>query len=412
MLPPNVIIPFDGLNSAIPSGWTRDTRFDGRFPKGASSGIGDTGGSATHTHTSPAHSHTLPSHTHTGTTGAPTGGSMWAGSGSGNAIIGHVHTYTTGGSSGGTTNTTAVTYDTVSNDPPYYEVIFITTTSYKMIPQNGIVLRQSSRAGLTYHTASQNKYLKGASGGADAGASGGSTTNVHNITHTHTVNNHSHSGGSTGNATQQVNRTSTSSGAAVPAAHTHTFTVTNNSAPINSYSGSLTTTETVEPLHTKIRHYYANGGSALVGAGDIVMTTQASNPTGWITCDGNNGTPNLVDYYIKNVDADPSTGGSNTHTHAAQSHQHTSSSHVHSVSFGTYSSPLHQENTGGGSPMDTRDAHSHASANSDAATPMYDAANTTADSANNEPLYIKVRFIMATNAALGGGSASVIDHFI
>ena len=43
--------------------------------------------------------------------------------------------------------------------------------------------------------------------------------------------------------------------------------------------------------------------------------TISNIPTGWVICDGNNGTPNLTDKFIKASSTAGSTGGSNTHTH-------------------------------------------------------------------------------------------------
>lgn len=58
-------------------------------------------------------------------------------------------------------------------------------------------------------------------------------------------------------------------------------------------------------------------------AGMIVMWsgTIASIPSGWVICDGNNGTPNLLAKFVKGVATAATnpgaTGGSTTHTHAA-----------------------------------------------------------------------------------------------
>ena len=53
--------------------------------------------------------------------------------------------------------------------------------------------------------------------------------------------------------------------------------------------------------------------------------TLATIPTGWALCDGNNGTPNLIDRFILSVDTgeDPGlTGGTTTHSHSVSSHTH------------------------------------------------------------------------------------------
>jgi hypothetical protein len=62
----------------------------------------------------------------------------------------------------------------------------------------------------------------------------------------------------------------------------------------------------------------------------------ANIPTGWVLCDGQNGTPDLRDRFIVGATGDPgATGGASSHTHAAHSgvinHTHpvTDPGHVH-----------------------------------------------------------------------------------
>lgn len=60
-----------------------------------------------------------------------------------------------------------------------------------------------------------------------------------------------------------------------------------------------------------------HGGS--LPAGLIVMWggLVANIPSGWVLCDGNNGTPNLTDRFVKGTSGNPgATGGAATHTHA------------------------------------------------------------------------------------------------
>ena len=58
-------------------------------------------------------------------------------------------------------------------------------------------------------------------------------------------------------------------------------------------------------------------------AGMIVMWagTIATIPSGWVICDGNNGTPNLLARFVKGVATAATnpgtTGGATTHTHAS-----------------------------------------------------------------------------------------------
>jgi microcystin-dependent protein len=70
--------------------------------------------------------------------------------------------------------------------------------------------------------------------------------------------------------------------------------------------------------------------------GSIIMWSGTSIPTGWALCDGNNGTPNLLNKFIRGTDLDGvgATGGSDdavvvSHGHsftgtAMGTHKHTS----------------------------------------------------------------------------------------
>ena len=64
-------------------------------------------------------------------------------------------------------------------------------------------------------------------------------------------------------------------------------------------------------------------------AGVIVLWSGAISaiPSGWVICDGNNGTPDLTDRFVIHADADSGgtrdvgdTGGAHTHTHGAGSY--------------------------------------------------------------------------------------------
>jgi len=58
-----------------------------------------------------------------------------------------------------------------------------------------------------------------------------------------------------------------------------------------------------------------SGGGAPMGMIAMWSGTISNIPTGWVICDGNNGTPNLTDKFIKASSTAGSTGGSNTHSH-------------------------------------------------------------------------------------------------
>lgn len=410
----DIIIPFYGNHADIPSGWSRYTALDDKFPKASGAESAEaTGGASTHSHTSTAHSHSINSHTHSFTTGASTGGTGSTADGNDGADKNHTHSGTSGAPIGGTTNTTAVTYGSVSNNPPYVEVIFI-KSSQKVVPNNGLLLwdQASAPSNSNYKVADgnnstvnlNNKYLKGAATSGNAGATGGSTTNTHDISHTHTTNTHTHASVASGGANSVTGDTSASSGLNATD-HTHTASFGAATMPIDSYSGSLVTAETVEPAYKMLMAYQNKAGAALsIPINGIAMTIEANVPAGWYLCDGNNGTPNLTDKYIKITTSSGNignTGGANTHTHAAQSHTHTTSSgHTHSVSYSTYQDNR-KANVGSGA-QDVAQDHTHAGSTSNSTTSGYASANTSADSSSNEPEYVVVKYIQ--KKANAGGS--------
>lgn len=410
MLSPNIIILFDGAHANIPTGFTRETALDGLFPKSSGAEAPNVdGGSATHSHTSTAHSHTLANHTHSYSLSAVTSTPNKASGSSG--LYQHSHSGTSGGSSGGTTNTTAVTYGAVSNLPPYYEFVPIKSTGYSFIPPSGVLLsKNSSRTGLTFHAGSAGKFIKLAPASGNAGSTGGSNTNVHNIDHTHTTNTHTHADSNCGSATNQIrNYPNGNSGGRIILDHTHVVSVNAGTQAINAYSGSLTTTETVEPAFATLNAFKNESVAPILPAvGDIAMWlgSVASIPVGWALCDGNNDTPNLVDKFIKlNSSAGASTtGGSNTHTHSAQSHTHTSNgTHTHTApNTGNHSSVSNNtDNTGGGVQYDEPSTQTHAVTVS-ASTGSYNSSTTSANESDNQPPYITVAYIQLQFQTGGG----------
>lgn len=148
-----------------------------------------------------------------------------------------------------------------------------------------------------------------------------------------------------------------------------------------------------------------------VPAGVIAMWggLVANIPSGWVLCDGNNGTPDLRGLFIKGAVAgsDPgATGGSSTHTHAA----HTGIiNHTHSVSINDPGHD-HVENLNSATNGGLRGATPDTSTNTSTATGYSTAASTTGitastanpaggvssishDSPNSEPPYYALAFI-------------------
>ena len=402
MIPPNVIIPYLGTHASIPADYERDTRFDGKVVKGSLTSLASTGGSTTHNHGTLSHNHTLGNHNHSGRTQL-----AWRSSdnstNSGLDIISfdHYHSYSGDGHIGGTTNNATIT-TTKNNLPEAYDVIFIKAKNYALLPTNGAVWSLNNRG--TIHQGSKGRYLRGASTGASAGTTSGTSTHLHSLNHTHTPTNHTHKI-TTSVVLGDKEFNEFTSCDAVGRYHTHVQTLGSASQDLNSYSGN-SSSETLDLYRQTLNLFSVSG---VVEVGDISLTTETTNPIGWIDCDGTNGTPNTDGFYVKNTSAyasSTSPTGSNTHDHNSVSHSHTGATththpdggitnHVNDVrrsGNGTIMAVAGQEHSKGGFTCSSDKAD-------------YNSSTLTLSSANHEPPYIKAKYIMATVSALGSGSS-------
>lgn len=410
MISPDIILIWPGYNASIPSGFTRETTLDSTYIKGwGTAAVNTTGGTSTHSHSSPTHSHTINNHTHSGTTTRDSAYETHGGSCSNCAARdAHVHSWTSSSVNGGTLSN-AITYASTSSEPPYHEVIFIKSTAYNFVPSSSIVFYGSGDLPQDFVICDgnngspnlDNKFLKGASTGANAGGTGGTLNHSHTVSHTHSAVNHSHSG-STGYDSDCCRDYSTGGGGgAVCPRHTHTFTTGNTSRTGSTYSGSAGTADTVQPAYTMLRPIY-NTGSDSIFKGMIAMWlgSESAIPSGWLKCNGNNGTINLEDRWIKCTTSEgsvASTGGSNTHTHASSnSHTHTGSSHTHPSGGTSWQSV---QGTTIATPDGAAKDHSHQTQTSSANTESYSSTTISANSSNGEPPYRTVIFIQRGEGA-------------
>jgi hypothetical protein len=419
--PAGVIYIWTGTNATIPAGWERVTALDGKYPKGTANATNpnDTGGAATHEHTGTTHSH-ADSHTHNVTVNATsTGYSSATGAGSGAAARGHTHTATTGAVSGGGLSSVSCTYSAISNDPPYYTVIFITPSgASNYLPNESVYLYDGTdnKSGHYLCNGSNStpnlvgKYLKGAGTGANAGTTGGSTTNVHNLTHTHSVASHDHADSSTsGPSTQGANDTSDND--TVSGSHTHTINVAAATATISATAPQLTTAETVEPAHTKLLTVQnrTGHGDARIGMIGMWLGTLDNIPSNYVLCDGNNDTQDMRGRHLKSTATSGDvgdTGGSNTHTHASQNHTHTAgATHTHSHGNLTHTGSVND--TGGSGVIACQDLETH-TVTVENSTSVYANAATSGAESNNEPSYRTVAFIKLNRV----GTAAMLLNLI
>lgn len=136
--------------------------------------------------------------------------------------------------------------------------------------------------------------------------------------------------------------------------------------------------------------------------GSILIWTDPISeiPSGWAVCDGNNGTPNLLDKFIRSVGSGENpgaTGGQNSLTlsesqipsHSHSGDTYSSGGHRHSIyhrnrAYGT-KSESGQTKGGGTAPTNTTGSHSHSTSVSNSGS------NASID---NRPQFYRVAYIM------------------
>ncbi len=422
MIPDGLVFPWIGQHDSIPSKWVRETSLDGKYAKGwGNESPNTTGGAANHTHSSPAHSHTVDNHTHTYQLSEVGNGSIAKTGNSGTTWVfngGHYHNGTSGAATG-STSSVAVTYGSCSNDPPYYEVVFIRATPGAILPNDILAYWNAVDVPDNWFFANgnngtpdlRNKYLKGASTGANSGGQGGSTTNTHDITHGHTAS-HSHQNSNSGykvNTSGADHPAGSSAGGAVAIDHVHTVSFNANTDTISEYVGSLTPSEVVEPSFKKLLIIQKKaGGKKERGLIGLWLGSVATIPKGWVKCDGQNNTPDLRDYYPKIANDSLEigiTGGSNSHTHAPQSHSHASpGSHSHSGSVGGH--PCNYQGSGADHYYFHCSDPNHTLTSVSSSTVSYGSATTSANSSSNEPPYRTAVYVQYQRPSATGMAAA------
>jgi len=412
MLSPNVVIPFDDTNANIPNGFDRETTLDEKFVKGwGAEAVGTDGGSDTHTHPSVSHEHQPSSHNHTFISQERTANPDGARSGNNNSGNRHYHDGSSNSTTLSSTTNQTPTWLDYSSLPPYYEVIFIKANSYQLVPQNGIVYRQTTtRSNMISHSASADRFLRGAQAGGDAGTTGGQYEHTHNISHTH-VTGHTHGGTSSQSIGDQIGTDGDQS--AANRTHTHIVVMYEKtrtliaSNPVTTTSGG-TSGEDIEPEYTKLNPFVASSGNTVPVKGDICLWTDdpANIPLGWKLCDGTNGTVDMRDRFVKSPDTVPeipSTGGSNTHAHPGVIHTHSTSTPQHNhtgnlqTSYDNKNAGVHNDG------YRMYPVHGHDTLTSVSTKTMsHGSATTTAEDSDNQPAYRTVVYIEFEYSTVGG----------
>lgn len=430
-VPSGVIFIWAGSNASIPAGWVRETALDDKYPKGhGAENPNVAGGNNVHSH-SGSHSHSLVGHNHTYVTGLSnewTAGDYSGGNpdgGENNICAKHDHgSGTTSGISGGSLQSATVTWGSVNHEPPYHKVIFIKPSATVAPIKTGIIAHYNGAlAPLGYNFCDGNnstpdlrdRYLKGASAGADAGSPSGATSHQHTVTHGHTANPHSHSGNTPNNGNPYGARQSQApdSGHATTA-HQHAVTLNNATDTVaNFVKTDAGASDVVEPAYKKVGLVQCSTPSLKLGLVAMWLGSVASVPKNWAVCDGSNGTIDMRDRFIKvptTLAGNGAIGGSNTHTHSPISHTHSpTGSHSHTGSTGgsLQNRERRAANSGAGIVLGY-DTHPISSVSS--VSPTYSSDNLPADTVDNQPPYRTVAYIQLNK--LDPAGASLLHNFL
>lgn len=264
-----VIIIWSGNLASIPTGWalcdgtspTPDLRT--YFVYGAASDLEmlDSGGSATHTHTSPSTNSGGAAHTHTfsGTTGGPSATSTILTGALTRGSSAHTHSYSGTTGSGGAAHTHTVSNTGSTNSlPPYIRLYYIMKTSDAVydIASGTIAMFYGDAADIPsgWSMTLNDKFVYGASSDGEVG----NTTTATSHTHTQPTtgassHTHSKSGLSTGGPTTTGDAGIGATGVA-SSSHTHTYSFTTGSGGSHSHSMGSTNSGSLLPPYKKL--YY------------------------------------------------------------------------------------------------------------------------------------------------------------
>ena len=412
-IPVNVIFIWTGTHASIPSGWSRETTLDAKYPKGIANGInpGGMGGALTHSHTTPNHNHST-AHVHT-VPNSP------AGSGSSNRDVNTTnppatHTHVSNPSTINPTTTLAndtPSTDAINHEPSRFDVIFIKSDGTPTgLPDLAVGLwSNAAGAPASWNLCDggagrpdiRNRFAKGAAAAGDGGGTGGSATHEHTIvSHTHSTpyaHPHPDVTSSTTAATLASGSIAGAMASVATATHQHTLTIGSASPVITGNTDTVAASDNQPPYW--VLALIQNNAGALNFPDRIIglwLGTLASIPADWKLCDGSNGTPDLRTLFVKgaNVLGDiGGSGGSLTHgaAHTATGHTHAVASHDHTVSAGAGAG----ENRTAGAVATATAAHTHPSWSNTAAASFTSGAGTPVpdDYTDTQPPYVDVAFI-------------------
>lgn len=418
-IPDDLILGWPGTAASIPSGWSRVTALDGRFPRGAT-GTGApsiTGGSSSHLHTTPGHNHLVGAHSHSlggssGSSNSSVTSARYNGAGQAQANQPHTHALplNTVSHPGGYSGITSPDTDSETNTPPARDVIWIqsngTPTQY---PVGILGWATEDVSGWTSDATSSGRFLKGAAAAGNGGATSGFSQHSHSVdSHSHLGFSHTHSIAGTG-LSNPISSIEAGYGSSTPRylpRHTHPMSVSSASTGnMNNNSGGTTGLATSEPLNRRLRVLRNTGGGIQTRIIGLYLGTVASLDPLLTLCNGSNGTPDMRGWFARDRGSDSvnSTGGAATHTHTVGPHVHSFDPHRHDTSIGVSATGSYERATFGDLGDNPSTGHTHSSGFTSYEDPSVQAVSITqANAADHTPLYREAHFVRLDGTISGG----------
>lgn len=342
---------YAGTNATVPTDFTRDTAFDGRYLQGTT--IGESAAidvdRTTHTHTSPQHNHSSPTHVHTQSGGTGTGSSFLSVTNKTSAaLLSHSHIQNNSGADTSGVNFTAVTFTSDVMDQPFVKVIVIQPDdNNQTIPDDGIVLADRDlSASLTLADGDGGtptgfdgaRYLLGADTAGDGNGIGGDETHNHTSpAHTHTSPAHDVPFPNSSGGPVSFPAAGTSGGTnAGSTSHIHTLSYNNTTVTLQTTVITISPASN-HPLQVDLEAYINTSGSSIeIPEGTVVgyVGTPASIPENWkILAGTSEGGQNAVGRQIRvNTVGTGAVIGVNEHIHlSGGTHIHIANAHTHSL---------------------------------------------------------------------------------
>lgn len=418
-IPADMILGWPSTVGTIPSGWTRVTSLDGVFPRGTS-GTGApvaTGGTTTHSHTTPNHGHQIGAHSHsvggsTGSSNASTTSARFNGASQAQADQPHSHTRpsSTGSAAAVFTGAEDPGTGSANNTPPALDVIWIQSDgSQASYPVGCVGWSAENVSGWSTYTAANGRFLKGAAGGGNGGGTSGTSTHTHTVSsHSHTGDTHDHSIGSTSLSNPSSSQEA-GFGSSTPRwlpRHTHPMDVSSASTGnTGSSTGGTTGSGTLEPPHRRLRVLQNTGGGTQTRIIGLYTGAVADLDPLLTLCNGSNGTPDMRTYFARDAGSDSvnSTGGSSSHTHSVPNHTHSMSGHSHTTNVLASTTASFEAPSFGDLGDSPTTSHDHSSGSTGSTTPSLTSNGAgTSGSGSHIPPYKEVHFVRLDGTISGG----------